>query len=171
MTSTERATVALEEWQKQEVEWGEWKRDLRSLLTLLELWQNILKFCISKKTLLFSSKVFLLLYVADLHLCVHHHWDKQSRHTLWPLQSGANSLPCKHQTRGFSVVVKALMMAVTTSLAPASLTPPGAYAVIVSLILLNSNLFLIWYFLSLFWFFSDIICIALKHWATIFNMV
>ena len=74
-----------------------------------------------RETLLFSSKVFLLLYVADLHLCVHHHWDKQSRHTLWPLQSGANSLPCKHQTRGFSVVFQTPKMAVTTSLAPPSL--------------------------------------------------
>ena len=120
MTSTERATVALEEWQKQEEERGEWKRDLRSLLTLLELWQNILKFCISEKPCCFLPK-YLLLYMADLHLCIPHHWDKQSRHTFWPLQSGANSLPCKHQTWRYSVVFKTPKMAVTTSLAPPSL--------------------------------------------------
>ena len=77
--------------------------------------------------------------MADLHLCIPHHWDKQSRHTFWPLKSGANSLPCKHQTWRYSVVFKTPKMAVTTSLAPPSLTPPGAYAVIVSLILLRKS--------------------------------
>jgi len=121
MTSTERATVALEEWQKQEEVWGEWKRDLRSLLTLLKLWQNILKFCISEKPCCFLPK-YLLLYVWLTYTFAYITTGTSRVDTpsdLYKVEQTPYLASIKQED--FSVVFQTPKMAVTTSLAPPSL--------------------------------------------------